>query len=39
VTKFELWAYLEVGVLVLTAEAGLIHFPVSSRIEIDQNSN
>jgi UDP-3-O-[3-hydroxymyristoyl] glucosamine N-acyltransferase len=32
------WAYLKVGVLVDTAEAGLIHFPDAERLRIDQNS-
>ena len=29
------WAYLKVGVLVDTVEAGLIHFPNVDRIEIE----
>jgi hypothetical protein len=32
------WAYLQVGVLVETAEAGLIHFAGTDRIEVDQSS-
>jgi hypothetical protein len=32
------WAYLRIGVLVETAEAGLIHFPSLDRIELDQDS-
>jgi len=35
----EEWAYLQVGVLVETVEAGLIHFPHTDGIAVDQNSN
>ncbi len=35
----EQWAYLEVGMLVDTKEAGLIHYPNMDGIEIEKLSN
>jgi hypothetical protein len=35
----EEWAYLEVGILVDTNEAGLIHYPDLSAVEIATISN
>ncbi len=33
------WAYLKVGILVKTAQAGLIHFPDTELIQIERISN
>ncbi len=35
----EHWAYLEVGVLVLTDEIGLVHFPDPTAIELVTDSS
>jgi hypothetical protein len=34
----EAWAFLEVGALVDTVEAGLIHYPSLDRLEIDREA-